>query len=584
MPKPQGKLAAFIAELRRRKVFRVAAFYGGIVFVIVQIIDGTFEVMGIPAWVSRLLIVLLATGFPVAIGLAWVFDITSEGVVRTKGRSKGKPGTSNRTLIAVAILAIIVAVWGWKDRLLPGGLAPIRSIAVLPLDNLGGDPEQIYFVEGMHEALITELAKISALRVISRTSTLGFGAAGASIPEIARALNVDAIVEGSVLVVGDRVRINAQLIDGRRDQHLWAEAYERDLRDILALHQEVARAIAKQVRATLTPEEEARLASAPQVNPEAYQLYLKALHFRNQESPENFQKTVDYLEQAVAIDPTLAQAHALLVWGSFMTQFYGFISIEEARTKARAAINQAVKLDDTLPEVLVHLGLYRYFYEWDWAGAEQAFRRAITLNPGYMPAHYEYGLFLGRMGRAHEAQEAIQRAKDFDPLSMQGLLGLGFVSVYGRRYDQAIEHFEQALELYPDNGHIMFWLSTALAYAGKYEEAIAIYEQLASIDPRAYSSNIQTLITTYAQMGRRAEARALLDSLRLEGQDLVLDPVDMAEVYSALGEQDAALSQLEIAFEEGSPRMISLKIHPRFDPLRDHPRFQALLRRLNFPE
>ncbi|MCH8838806.1 MAG: tetratricopeptide repeat protein [Candidatus Marinimicrobia bacterium] len=577
--------SVFIAELRRRRVFRVAVFYGGIAFVIIQIIDGTFEVMGIPAWVSRLLIVLLGAGFPVAMGLAWVFDITDEGIVRTKGLATGKPGTSNRTLIAVAVLAVAFGIWGrWGGAGRNYDPSAIRSIAVLPLDNLGGDPEQVYFVEGMHEALITELAKISALRVISRTSTLGFGAAGASIPEIARALNVDAIVEGSVLVVGDRVRINAQLIDGRRDQHLWAEAYERDLRDVLALHQEVARAIAQQVRATLTPEEEVRLASARQVDPEAYQLYLKAWHFRTNESPENFQKTVDYLEQAVAIDPTLTQAHALLVWGYLLTQLYGFISIEEARTKARAAIDQAVKLDDTLPEVQVNLGLYRFYYERDWAGAEQAFRRAITLNPGYMPAHYEYGLFLGRMGRTEEALVAVQRAKEFDPLSMQGPVGLGIVSLHGRRFDQAVAYFEQALELYPDNGHIIFWLSTALADAGKYEEAVAIYEQLASIDPKAYSANIQTLIATYAQMGRRAEAQTLLDSLRLEDQDLVIDPLYMAEVYSALGKADEALDQLELAFEEGSTLMHYLKTRPLFDPLRGEPRFQALMRRLNFPE
>ena len=580
-----SSLSDFIAELRRRRVFRVAVFYGGIAFVIIQIIDGTFEVTGIPAWVSRLLIIVLSLGFPVAMGLAWVFDITDEGIVRTKGLSTGKPGTSNRTLIAVAVLAVAFGIWGrWGGAGRDYDLSSIRSIAVLPLDNLGGDPEQVYFVEGMHEALITELAKISALRVISRTSTLGFGAAGTSIPEIARLLNVDAVVEGSVLVVGGRVRINAQLIDGHQDQHLWAGAYERDLRDVLALHQEVARSIAQQVRATLTPDEEVYLANARQVDPEAYQLYLKALHFRNQVSPENFQKTVDYLEHAVAIDPTLAPAHALLVWGYLLTQLYGFISIEEAHTKAHTAIDQAVKLDDTLPEVQVHLGLYRFYYERDWAGAEQAFRLAITLNPGYMPAHYEYGLFLGRMGRTEEALAAVQRAKDFDPLSMQGQLGLGIVSLEGRRFDQAVAYFEQALELYPDNGHIIFWLSTALAYAGKHEEAVAIYEQLGEIDPRAYSANIQTIIATYALMGRRSEARALLDSLRMEGQIFVSDPIYMAEVSSALGEQDAALEQLEIAFENGSMFIYYLKVRPLFDPLRGNPRFKALLRRLNFPE
>ena len=589
MKKTTSNFSAFIAELRRRRVFRVAAVYAGVAFVIIQIIDGAFGYLRIPEWVGTTVIVLVLLGFPIAIGLAWAFDITDQGIVRTKGPQRHKPKerhhftVSNTALATVAAVAIIAAVWGWKDRVVGGFTEhPIRSIAVLPLANLMGDPDQDYFVEGMHDAIISNLARLSALKVISRTSAMLYKDSDKRVPEIARELGVDALVEGSVLKAGNRVRITAQLIHGPSDEHLWSNDYEGDLTDILALQKTVAKAIAQEIGLALKPEEEAYLASAPQVNPEAYDLYLKAWHFRTDETPENVLKTMEYLEQAVAIDPTLAQAHALKVWGSFMAQGYGLMSIEEARTKARIAIDQAMKLDDTLPEVLVNLGLYRYFYEWDWAGAEQAFKRAITLNPGYMPAHYEYGLFLGRMGRADEALAAVQRAKDFDPLSMQGPSGLGIVSVYGRRYDQAVAYFEQTLELYPNNGHVMSWLSIALTAAGLYDEAVANYKQLALIDPTVYSYAMPDLIATYARMGRRVEAMALLDSLRFEGQDL--DPLNMAGAYSALGEQDEALDQLHIALEKGSTWMYLLKAHPRYDPLRSDPRFQDLLERLNFPE
>ncbi|UCH63224.1 MAG: tetratricopeptide repeat protein, partial [Fidelibacterota bacterium] len=512
--------------------------------------------------------------------LAWAFDITDKGIVRTRGKTQAtatsrRPILTNRTLGIVAALAFIVAVWALLREPSPGGAA-ISSIAVLPLDNLMGDPEQDYFVDGMHEALITELAKISALRVISRTSTLGFSEAGTPIPEIAQALGVDAIVEGSVLMVGERVRINAQLIDGRREQHLWADAYERALRDVLALHQEVALDIAKQVRVALTPEDQVRLGSPRAVNPEAYDLYLKGWHFRTKETPEGYQKAVDYLEQAVANDPSFARAYASLVQGYIMLDFFRVISGREARINARDAIEKALELDDTIPDTHISLGLYFFHCEWDWSGAERAFRRAIELDPNHVHARFEYGLFLVRMGRFEEALVELQQAKELDPLSLQVDFGIGFMYMMSRQYDKAIEQFKRILEV--DPGQYISRLTLAQAYSAKtkYAEALEEYQKL--------GNRTGIMYTNYA-MGRKTEAQAYFDSLKVAGMPPGAWLVTMAVIYSFLGDKEAALNLLEEAYRERSWDMYSIiSFQPVFDPLRAEPRFKALLEKLGLTE
>ena len=574
-----SRFSTFLSELRRRRVFRVAAVYAGMAFVLGEVANNFFPALNIPDWAISFVVVLLVIGFPIAIGLAWAFDITDKGIVRTRGKAQA-PATSRRpiltnwTLGIVAALAIIVAAWSWLREPSPGGAA-ITSIAVLPLDNLGGDPEQVYFVEGMHEALITELAKISALRVISRTSTLGFSEAGTPIPEIAQALGVDAIVEGSVLMVGERVRINAQLIDGRREKHLWADAYERDLRDVLALHREVALAIAKQVKVTLTPEDQVRLGSPRAVNPEAYDLYLRGWHFRTRETLEGYQKAVDYLEQAVAIDSNFARAYALLVQGYLMLDWFGVISSREARPKARDAIERALELDDTLPETHVYLGLYLYMYEWDWKGAERAFQRAIELNPNHVHAHFEYGAFLGRMGRFEEALIEAQRAKELDPLSLQADFGIGNVYLSNRQYDMAIEQFKRILELDPGQYGARMYLARAYGRKSMYAEALEEYQKLGELT--------SVMLISYA-MGRKTEALAYFDSLKVAGRPQGLGLVDMATIYSFMGDKEESLNLLEEAFQERSPAMYMIKIYPVFDFLRNEPRFKALLKELELTE
>ncbi len=349
-------LSNLITELRRRRVFRVAAFYGGIAFVIVQIIDGTFDLMGVPAWVGRMMVVLLALGFPVSMILAWVFDITSEGIVRTKSPSTGsgrpekqapRPIIGNTVLGIVAVLAIAVAVWSWRGR--PSSAEAITSIAVLPLVNLMNDPDQDYFVDGMHEALTAELSKISALRVIGRTSTMSYKANPKPIPEIAAELDVDAVIEGSVLLAGDEVRITAQLVATRPERHLWAADYVRDMEKVLVLHKEVAQAIANEIKVTLTPNEDAQLASTRPVDPEAYKAYLKGRHFLQRLSEEDLNRAINHFNQALNIDPNFAPAYAGIA-ATYLNLAVAYLPPSEAYPKAKEAAVKAIQLDENLAE------------------------------------------------------------------------------------------------------------------------------------------------------------------------------------------------------------------------------------------
>ncbi len=586
MSEPPSRLAAFVAELRRRRVFRVAVVHAGVAFIVFQVADFTFPALHVPDWFSSAVVVLLILGFPVVVGMAWAFDLTAEGLVRAKPEREPTAAKAphhivigNKTLAIVAAVAVAVAVWSWLGR--PSAAGPITSIAVLPLDNLGGDPEQVYFVEGMHEALITELAKLGALRVISRTSTLGFRDAVTPITEIAQALGVDAVVEGSVLVVGERVRINAQLIDGRREQHLWADAYERDLRDVLALHQEVALAIAKQVEVTLTSEDQARLASAPQVNPEAYNLYLKGWYFRNLESRESMPKAVEYLEQAVALDPDFVRAWAALAHSYLLMSMYGPWSRDYALDRMKPALDKALELDPNLPDAHAGLGLYQVIAQDDIVASEASFRRALELDPDNVYALHEYGWFLSRTGRPDEALAEYRRAQDLDPLNPTPLYGIGCVYLNTRQYDKAMEYWQAVLELAPDN-------SLAPIRRNRTKREILMQQgRYAEVAAGAEGAGFLLKLRAEWALENREKVYSVRDSLRSTGelqQREQEDPWWSSRLYAIMGERDKALSLLERAYEDTTIGTTGLVYNPEFDSLRAEPRFKALLKKLGLTE
>jgi serine/threonine protein kinase/TolB-like protein len=506
---------------------------------------------------------------------------------------RGEPALAERhysagwraAVIAGAGLALLAAllvglnVGGWRDRVLGRASAlRIESLAVLPLENLMGDPAQEYFVDGMTEALIADLGQIEALRVISRTSVMQYKGVKKPLPQIARELNVDAVIEGSVLRSGDRVRITAQLIQAVTDKHLWAKSYERDLRDVLALQSEVAGAIANEVKVKLTPQEQARLVRGRSVNPEAYRLYLQGRYYFSKRTLPAFDKSIQLFQQVLEKDPDSALAYAGLAESYGILPFYGGASAKESFPKAKAAALKALELDGSLAEAHAALGFVLLYWDWDWSAAESELKRAIELNPSYVVGHHWYAEYLSAMGRHDRAIAEVKRAQELDPLSPLMLVIGGEVCIFARRYDEDIEQCRKALEL--DSNYALAHAYLGGAYLGKgmYKEAITEYENYARLSNRTLG-----LAFAYAAAGRRAEAVQILDRAREQLKPGEIPLWSVACLYIGLGENQRALNWLEKAYEERDPNMIFLKVESFLDPLRSDPRFQNLLRRMNFP-
>jgi serine/threonine-protein kinase len=483
-------------------------------------------------------------------------------------------------VMAVGLYTGDVQEWLAGDR----GAPRIESIAVLPLQNLSGDPEQEYFADGMTEALITDLSKIGALNVISRTSAMHYKGSDKPLPEIARELNVDAVIEGAALRVGDRVRITAQLIEAATDQHLWAESYERDMRDVLALQSEVAQAIAQEIQATLTPEERSLLATSRPVDPEAHEAYLKGRYYLNKRTPEALQKGLEYFQQAINKDPEFGLAYAGLGLSYVLLEGYGVLPPGEAFPKARAAATKALEIDETLAEAHTQLGNIHWRYYGDWEVAEREWKRAIELEPNSARAHYIYGYNLGHTGRAEESILEIQRARELDPLSLITNANVGYIYYLARDYDQAIAEYRKVLEMDPNFGIAHFLLGRVYVEKGMHKESIEEFQEALRLSGHSAGAMAE-LGYGYAAAGQTADALRMLDELReLSGEGWV-PPGWVAHIYIGLGDNDQAIQWLEKAYQQHSTSGIqSVKVDPLFDPLRSDPRFQDLLRRMNFPE
>jgi tetratricopeptide (TPR) repeat protein len=430
----------------------------------------------------------------------------------------------------------------------------------------------------MTEELITELSKIRALKVISRTSVMQYKGAKKTLPEIARELQVDGVVEGAIVRSGNRVRITTQLIYAATDTHLWAESYERDLGDILNLQSELARQIAREIKIKISPSEEKQLATSAMVNPQAHDLYLKGRFFWNRRTRDALNKSVEYFRQATEIAPNDPQAYAGLADAYVELVVFGNLQPAEGLPKAKAAALKAIDLDDSLAEPHTALA-YILAVDWDWMGAQKEFQRALELDPGYVIGLYQYALYLSVLGKHDEAIAHAQKALELDPLSPIVLYRAGRVQFQARRYDEAIKLFRRILELNANDPLGLYGLSLAYEAQGKFDTAILCVKK----------QNLQQgldVAAVYAASGNHAEARRLLDETtrRLKETKSYLRPGWVAEVYIGLGDKDEAMRWLEQAYKERDIWLALLKVWPRFDPLRSDPRFQDLLRRMNFPQ
>jgi TolB-like protein/DNA-binding winged helix-turn-helix (wHTH) protein/Flp pilus assembly protein TadD len=486
-------------------------------------------------------------------------------------------------LVAFAVVVMAAAVGipsrQWlRERAHP---AKIESLAVLPLENLSGNPEEDYFADGMTEALITELGKIHALRVISRQSVMQFKGTNKPVPQIARELHVDAVVEGSAMRVGDKVRITTQLIQANPERHLWSESYERKLSDVIALQRDVTQAIVREIRVSLTPVEQVHLSHATPVSPEAYEAYLKGYFFLQKLSPEGIRRSFDFFQQAISLDPNYAPAYVGLAHAYIISGERNVLPPNEAYTKASPLVMKALALDDTLSDAHSGLAFIREV-NWDWAGAEREYLRAIDLDPGNARAHHWYGIFLAEMGRTEAGLAENQRARQLNPTSRGINAALTVKLVLVGRYDEALEQAKASVEMDDNSAPAHFALGLACTKKGMAEEAISELKRAVALS-QGYSGYEGVLAYSYAVFGRTAEACRLAEDMKQVATRTYVPRSDLAAAYAVCGRNEEALRWLETAYREHDFSLGELKTDFRLDKLRPDPHFQDLLRRMNFP-
>ncbi len=480
---------------------------------------------------------------------------------------------------AFALLLLTASLAAWKLHSWNRPSPVIRSLAVLPLESLSNDASQDYFADGMTDELISDLGQISALRVISRTSVMAYKHARKPLPQIAQELNVDAVVEGTVLRSGDQVRITAQLIEAATDKHLWSQSYEGELRDTLALQSKVAGAIADQIRINLNPQEQAALKTVKVVNPQAYESYLKGRYFWNKRTAGGLKVAMAYFKQAIEEDPSYAPAYAGLAdsYNLLGDWEYGALEPSEAYPKAKAAAIKALELDNSLGEAHTSLAFSLDVFDRDWGSAEREFRRAIELNPSYATAHHWYAWHLSETGRNSAAIAEMRKAEHLDPLSLIISADMAEILLVAHQNDEAIEQSRRTIDMDPNFAIAYFELGQAFVQKHSYSEAIAEFKKAIELSGGSISARAN-LAYAYALSDKRKEAVRILNDLKTGS---ARNASEIALMYVGLGEKDQAMAWLEKAYDEHfNP---SILVRPAFDPLRSDPRFQDLVHRVGLP-
>jgi adenylate cyclase len=585
----------FFAELKRRNVYKVAVAYAVVAWLLIQAASIFLPAFDAPPWVMKTFIIVIIFGFPVALIFSWAFEITPEGI---KLESEIEPNKSiarrtGRKIVAVTIALAIVAAGLFvyqlvrsKSTITPTASArteaviapPNKSIAVLPFDNLSRDPDNAYFCEGVQDEILTRLAKIADLKVISRTSTQHFKSAPENLPEIAKQLGVAHILEGSVQKSGEQVRVNVQLINAVTDAHLWADTYDRKLTDIFAVETDIAKTVADTLQAKLSGSEKSSMAKTPTVNPEAYELYLKGRFFWNKRTGDDLRKSIEYLKQAVAKDPGYALAYAALADSYGLLRFYGGASPAESVVPAETAAKKALELDDTLAEAHASLGLIAT-EELDLNRAVKEQERAIRLNPNYATAHHWLGLGLATLRQPERSIAELKRALELDPLSMIINADLSIIYLYAGRYNQAEAQARKTLEIDSRSFVAHYYLGAALQLTSRLNEAIPEFQKAVELNNDPYS--ISMLAQAYARNGQKDEARKLLGHLNEMAKSAEVPEYALALVYTSLGEKERAIEALERGFTGGNKSyLFLLPGDPFLDDLRGDPRFEALVQKI----
>jgi len=573
----------FFTELRRRNVYKVAAAYAIVAWLLIQVATQVFPFLEIPNWAIRLVIMLIAIGFPIALVIAWAFELTPEGLKRTEFADElPKKRSRNRAWIYVVVIAGAISVGvfflGRYTSSKQSAELPAKSIALLPFTNLSGNPENAYFAAGIQDEIVTRLAKITELKVISCTSTQRFKSAPDDLPAIAKELGVANILEGSVQRTADELRVNVQLIKAESDAHLWADTFDRKLNDIFKIESEIAKTVAETLQAKLSGSEQHAISARPTENTEAYELYLKGRFFWDKRTGENLKKSIDYFNQATAADPNYALAYVGLADCYLLLEDYGGTPANEAYPKANAFAQRALQLDGSLAEAHTSLA-YVYSNLWQWEQAEEEFKRAITLNPNYSTAHHWYSLYLLDLGRIDEAMTEIKRAHELDPLSLIIGTTLNYAYFAKGDVDSSIAQCKRVIDLDPSFPRAHEYLGLGYLAQGRYPEAIVEIQKAVELSGRDRRP-LRDLGYGYAVSGKRAEALALLKEIEGNYEQHKAIGQDLAAVYAGLGEKDQAFAWLEKDFQARSGLLAWITWTPPFDSLRSDPGFTDLLRRM----
>jgi len=589
------RLRLFLRELRRRHVFRVAGIYVVAAWVVIQVADAAFPGLDVPESAIRFVWLAVFLGFPLALVFGWRYDFTSQGIVRTPAADADTQidvslRRTDHVILALLLMVATGVVYqltiqisdSRSPQAAPEAASVIQqevepnSIAVLPLENLSGDPEQQYFVSGMQDALISNLSRVKALRVTSKTSTLRFLNSAASLPQIGAQLGVAKLIEGSIFRAGTRVRINVQLVNVQTDEHIWSESFENEIVDVLALQNEVARAIADAVSATVTLDEQSSLSTPGKVNPKAYEAFLKGQFHVERFTPEDFQKAAEYYTQAVEIDPDYALAHYGLSKLCAFSAQAGVIKPQQARSECLPPILKALQLDATLPEAYMGYAGHMTWQRFDWAEAEPAFRKALELNPSYAEARMFYSHFLTIMGDIEAGREQMDLALELDPYNpfVQALHGAQLMM--SGRFEESVEVIERVQAENPGFGfgHDVLWWS----YHVLGEEDKAIEAGVASLRMSGNPTAAVALQEAYKDGDYRDALLSTAKVLEEHSKNVHVGPMLIAGLYEQAGEVEKAIDWLETAVRIGGPGAPYIAVGGPLEAIQKHPRYIQLLR------
>lgn len=577
----------FFAELKRRNVYKVAIAYIFAGWALSQGIAQVFPVFDVPNWVIRSIVVVIILGLPVGLVLAWMFELTPQGIKRTETADAMPEATRKKKYVWIYVVVIGAAISiglfflgrysAGNMTALPAGITN-KSIAVLPFENLSEDKGNAYFAEGVQDEILTRLAKVADLKVISRTSTQRFKSAPNDLREIAKQLGVTHILEGSVQKASDQVRVNVQLINALNDAHLWADTYDRKLTDIFAVESEIAKTIADTLQVKLSGSEKTAMSKKPTANPEAYELYLKGRFFWNKRTSADLRKAVDYFNQAIAKDSNYALAYAGLADAFGLFPDYGVGSPTDSYPRAKNAAMKALELDNTLGAPHAALGLVYTNFDHDFAKAINEFEQAIRLDPNYATARQWFNVPLQASGQFDRAVAESKRAIELDPLSLIINADLAFVYFNGHRFDDALAQSRKTLEIDPNFHVVRGYLALALQFKGELSDAIPEFRTAAASNDEPFSQSL--LAQALARAGMRDEAQQMLSQLEERARNHFVTGWSLAVIRLALGDKEGALAALDLALQQPAPEIVLIKYDPLFDDLRGDPHFEALVQKV----